>query len=321
MKRTPAIVLALIILAPLGMDADAETMAERKQRIMRKYLRERQTLVQSDLVLPEINEDEGLDDSQNILNPRVDITPRRASMAPPVQPYQPIPVQAQQNWLLDQEDGSADPYSDPFAVSSEEDTEETEEDWYTQWRQRRDELEAAQQSETPDTYGFDRDRRAFTDGEPDFDYSFGGNQEEAPSYYGNTPRTSYGQPQTSYGQPRTSYGQPQTSYGQQQSPYGQSQPNSGLYTTPRYGSSPSSGMLAPTMDYDGTSGSAGSSYTPYQSPYQSRQQQPQQDRYAQPQQQEFTRPTPYQKWKDENQGWDPTADDAYLDELMRRNRR
>ena len=80
----------------------------------------------------------------------------------------------------------------------------------------------------------------------------------------------------------------------------------------------------PLFGADDKSSRSATGYTPYRSPYETRQeqrQQPQEPESMQPQEPGFSRQTPYQKWKDDNQGWDPTADDAYLNELMQRNRR
>jgi len=52
MKRTVQTVLILTLLAPLCCVAREETMEERKQRIMRKYLRERSSIFQSPKIIP-----------------------------------------------------------------------------------------------------------------------------------------------------------------------------------------------------------------------------------------------------------------------------
>jgi hypothetical protein len=312
MKRLVYLFIITAFLGPVGGNAEAETMEERKQRIMRKYLRERQTLVQSDLELPQIEEDERISDSEKFNELDVDLGKERRVPPPQVPMAQPVPMQSQQNWLLqEEEDVDADPYADPFALNKGEERSESAVEWWAEWRSRQEEQAAEKQSGAVENFWSGRDSGNYDPGrqpvygqsgygQTDYSSRYGQDPgETGRSYYGSSPRSAYGS------QPRV---------------------GSGPYGTTRYGSSPSSGMLewsSPSFGSDEDETRSATGYTPYKSPYETRREQRQQTQqgYAQPEEQEFSRPTPYQKWKDDNQGWDPAADDAYLNELMRRNRR
>lgn len=294
MNRIPYLLLTVVLLVPPAMGAKEQTMAERKQRIMRKYLRENQNVVQSDLVVPDTVDDERIADSERF-SQREELLKRQSPAAPPPAPiYRPIPVQAKEDWLL-AEDPETDPFADPFALKSEEGTEESKADWYSEWRRQREELAAEAQIRETEAYEALLNRRSGSEG----GYGSGVRRPDSSRpVYGSAPRTSYGPDQSGAGP---------ASFG-----------------TTRYGSSPSSGMLQWSTPSGSSEGSPSSSsgYTPYRSPYRTQQEQRQQPQpgYPQTQQEEFRRTTPYQKWKNDNKGWDPTADDAYLNELMRRNR-
>ena len=315
MKQVPYLLLIMAFLIQAGGDASAETMAERKQRIMRKYLRERQNVVQSDLVIPEIEEDERVTESRKFSQPEIDLRPQRSTLpaqAPPM--ARAVPLQAQQNWLLEEDkdagmddpyaDPYADPYGDPFALDKSEDRKQSAAERWAEWKLRQEEMAAEKESDAEESswYGSDRFGGQSGYGQRGYgqrDYSYGYQRDESSrSFYGSYPRTTEGS---------------------------QSDTGLGSFGTTRYGSSPSSGMLQWSTPSSGAgddpAGSA-TGYTPYRSPYQTRQEQRQQQSgYPRQEEQDFTWPTPYQKWKNNNQGWDPTADDAYVNELMQRNRR
>ncbi len=291
MKRIVHGFLVAAVLAPLCGNAYGETMAERKQRIMRKYLRERQEVVQSDMVLPNIAEDERITESEKFKEAKVELSRQQPAARPPM--FRPIPIQTRQSWILEDEDPDADPYADPFAMDSGESQNSDKGNWWTQWNNRQE--RGGGEDPAVGTYDYRRTGSYGAGGQTGYDYSRQQN-----------PNSSY-----SYGQPaRTMYGQEPDS---QLGPYG----------TSSYGSSPSTGMLqlqAPSQNTDPVNPST-SGFTPYKSPYQTRQEQQRQPVAPPQQQQEFSTPTPYQQWKNNNQTWDPTADDAYLNELMQRNRR
>jgi hypothetical protein len=64
-------------------------------------------------------------------------------------------------------------------------------------------------------------------------------------------------------------------------------------------------------------------YKPYTNPYDTRrgQQQTPDGGQRTQQQRQYYKPDAYQQWKERSKAWDPTKDDAYLDDLMRQNRR
>ncbi len=290
MNRIAYMVLVVAVLAPPGHNAFGETMAERKQRIMRKYMRERQSVVQSDLEVPSAEEDERITESEKFIQPQADLTRNEASRPPAAPLVRPLPVQTEKNWLLIDADPDADPYADPFAIDEAKETDKSSADWLAEWRSRQEQADAQNQSSARSS-------------------AYGG-------YYSGD-QSGSGYPQQRDGSSGYPYGNTQ------QRTYGGQSSGLGTYGTTRYGSSTSSEMLWPTQPSVETDGSVNSAsgYTPYKSPYQTRRDQQQQQGYQSQPQPEYSRPTPYQKWKNDNKGWDPAADDAYLDELMQRNRR
>ncbi|WP_372807548.1 hypothetical protein, partial [Pontiella sp.] len=105
-----------------------------------------------------------------------------------------------------------------------------------------------------------------------------------------------------------------------------------------YGATPGSGLLLdspyPQIDsqapkYERRTGAEEEkrpgSYTPYKSPYQTRREQQQQKSWSgvdsTTKKQEYQKPNTFEQWKSRNKTYDPTADDAYIDEMMKSNRR
>ncbi|HSR88004.1 MAG TPA: hypothetical protein VLL07_03540, partial [Pontiella sp.] len=81
--------------------------------------------------------------------------------------------------------------------------------------------------------------------------------------------------------------------------------------------------LTPSSDALGFSSQGqAAGYAPYTSPYQIQyDQQRRSGGNLQPQQTPYMRPNNYDRWKDNNKTWDPSAGNSYLDELMRDQRR
>lgn len=69
--------------------------------------------------------------------------------------------------------------------------------------------------------------------------------------------------------------------------------------------------------------SFGSGYTPYKSPYETRREQQQQQWGGKPQQgPEYKKVDTYQEWKKQNPvRYDPTGDDAFINEVMPKSKR
>lgn len=298
MKRIGQILLVSVVTASFCWNAGGETMAERKQRIMRKYMREQQPLVQSDMVVPAATEDARVVGSEKYRDMDVDLSRNKQSAAPPVPAARPIPAQVQKNLTATESSKDFDPEADPFALDSQEDTtKDSKSSWLDDWRKRRSEMEAQRAANASGTYD-STSGRGSSSGQPS-SYGYAGQQDRTQGYtsYGSTPQSGYSR---------------STSSGRV-----------GPYGSWSYGSSPS-GMLKLPSSTRGTDDSSrsvpSSSYTPYRSPYATQQEDRRQQKTQQSQQEDFVRPAPYQQWKDSNKSWDPTADDAYLDELMRRNR-
>ena len=79
----------------------------------------------------------------------------------------------------------------------------------------------------------------------------------------------------------------------------------------------------PSADRSFGSGSKGQGYTPYKSPYETQRRQQQQPWGGQTQQgSEYKKVDPYQEWKKRNPvRYDPTGDDAFINEVMPKSRR
>ena len=306
MKRMVTGLMVVVLVVTLCGIARAETMAERKQRIMRKYLLERQDVAQSDIVLPQTDEEnQRVADSERFQAAKVDISRKQAMAPAPAPMARPIPAPVQQShWFLREDDPDADPYADPFALDTDTPETDASRSGLRELWQARQEQVAAEREAQQSTAGYgSRYGRTTSDGGLT-GYGYSGQQQARGSGYAS------GQPsQSTYGQP------PQSS-------------QLGPYPSGSYGSAPSGMLQLPGASSGSGAPPAGSrsqqGYTPYQSPYQAQQEQRRQQQMYPPQQQpqpEYSKPTPYQQWKKDSQTWDPTADDAYLNDLMRRNRK
>lgn len=312
MNRKIYMLLAVGILASILSAARAETMAERKQRIMRKYLRERQDIAQSDLVVPNASvEDARITESEKFIEPQVAFQRQEGGVAPP-RAARPAPVQAERSWWLD----TAEIDEDPFSSGSDTANQSTEP--WSPWSSREDSSASGSSSESQ---GIWRQGDSFLGGRSGYDVlTEGDNGSTATSltYGGYTSRWST----ATEGMDRMS-----GRYGRQQTENRATSRRWGLNPVNSYGSSPSSGLLyspfpTPNTTRSGNTQNQVPGYTPYTSPFQSeRDEQGRNRSNLQPQQPEYSRPQPYEKWKDNNKTWDPTEDDSYLDALMRDKRR
>ena len=309
----PVQILLLIALFPMIGMAREETLEERKQRIVRKYLREDLAITQSDMVVPtDLPEDERIKDSEKFLDAEVDLQKHDASatpMMPPPQRPRPVP-RADSNWLLDTEEtaDASDPYADPFASSSMDFGSE----WNTPSEQRETGTSRRERSYSP--YARSDSSRGMIDGRSQQDPSASGQQQG--SGYGSS--SIYSGRSDLFGQSRQD----------ERSTYesGVNLQNSRART---YGSDPSEGLLvSPYPQLDASSsreerkpGAQG--YKPYRSPYDQQREQRAQQRgsQVQPQKQEYKRSDSYQQFKDRNKTWDPTQDDAYISEMMQQPKR
>ncbi len=342
MNRNVYTLLVAAMVASVLNVAQAETMADRKQRIMRKYMRERQDIMQSDLGVPDAaQEDSRVVESEQFKEPSLEFQRQKGGVAPPPS-VRPLPVQQpERSWWLETAEMEEDPYADPF--SSHTDAREGSEDSWSPWGKRDD-------SSAYDDGAYGQQRNGGDD-------TYSGHREGSPIYGGDSSQQwdgrgdTYPGGQSVYGRQSESRNRSSVSgmtydgytvrrvptsrdndrtpgfYGRQQTDTRGTDSGWGVDSAVRYGSSPSSGLLqtpfsspASTQDWSLQNQTPG--YTPYRSPFQI--QGDEQRRYGgdlQPQQPQYSRPNNYEKWKDTNKAWDPTTDNSYLDELMRNQRR
>jgi hypothetical protein len=343
MNRSVYVFVTATIIVSVLNGAHAESMVERKQRIMRKYMRERQDIVQSDLGLSAaVEEDARVVESERFkeLSPNFE-RQKGVTMPRVIQPNQPVPVQSERNWWLETAEMDTDSFANPF--SSRTDAEEGSTSSWSPWGRRED------SSIYGNAYGQQRDGQ---------DETYSGRREDS-SVYGDA----YGQQRegrrgdtypgawSAYGMPGESgnrssgSGMTYGGYTTRRAPasrendrssgfYGrqQTEPRGtggawGINSGGRYGSAPSSGLpqspfppSSTAQDWNSQNQIPG--YTPYRSPYQDQGgEQRRSGSNLQPQQPQYSRPNNYQKWKDNNKAFDPTSDNSYLDELMRNQRR
>lgn len=312
--------------------AQAETMADRKQRIMRKYMRERQDIMQSDLGVPHaVQEDARVVESEQFREPSPEFHRQKGGIAPPPS-VRPLPVQQpERNWWLETAEMEEDPYADPF--SSKTDVREGSAESWSPWGKRDD------SSAYGSAYGQQRDKG---------DDTYSDSREGAFGLQWDGRGDTYPGGQSVYGRQSESRNRSSVSgmtydgytvrrvptsresdqipgfYGRQRTDIRGTDSGWGLDSDVRDGSSPSSGLLtspfpSPYATQDWSSQNQTPGYTPYRSPYQV--QGDEQRRYGGDLQPHYSRPNNYQNWKDNNKAWDPTADNSYLDELMRNQRR
>ncbi len=289
MKRSVQILLLCALLPQIG-SARAETMEERKRRIMRKYMCAPASSSESNMLVPveELPEDEQILDSEKFKEPQVEFKPHEAGAMPmPRQVLRPLPKPEERNWLLAEDPlAEEDPYADPFSMEEEEprptrdyrDVQRTEPGRYDPYSWSKQEVADPR---SPETEGYPRSRLFGTRPEERSASSF------SLDYRRKTP----------------SRVAPSSDLLKSKSPFSATTPSSERYRTDQKSQQ---GLI------------------PYRSPYQT-QQSPRTPYSSQPgfrqEPQEFKRVDPYQKWKEQRNTWDPTKDDAYINELMRRDRR
>lgn len=297
-------------------------MAERKQRITRKYLRERSNIAQSELEVPFIDPaEEDLTNSEQYKESQVNLQRSETGSPmprPPPPPMRRRPTAAERNWLL-----AADPSADPYATTEEEASKKKTADW-SAWGQERE--------QSP--YGGTQRESLFgrrTQEDPAVNSSrYGARQDESANAGGYQPLSFGKQPRQQEKVPGQGY---PSLFGRQQEGnsgtglnvlnpagariYNPALNQGGLQSPYQRGSTTSSAERSQVP------GSQKKSYTPYKSPYET-QRMKQQQKWGQQQQQgqEYKRVDPYQEWKKRNPVLhDPTGDDAFINEVMPNSRR
>lgn len=327
MKKSIQILLAVASLLPLLSPAKEESMEERKQRIMRKYLRERSNIVYTDLAVPIENdpEDEAVLASEIYKENEVELSRSDAGTMPPPPPPPRLRPAVDRDWLLNAED--------PYVAEDEGSKEVKKKDWLSPWGSESEDARYGRAENDPSPYGGIRRQSLFGSGmEAGSASSSGRNtdgQESAWSPFGD---------QSKANERNQFIFQPRGKRNDETS--------GGLFGPQRDNSS---GNRSGTMDFSRdrnyrsgterspylspyTTGSEGSGrqldgqnnrmqgYTPYKSPYETnrnRQQQGSSGLYQS--NQEFQRADPYKAWKKRTMTpYDPTGDDAFVNELLPR---
>lgn len=313
MNRYVQFLLIVVLLVPLTGMSREETMEERKLRITRKYLRERAKVSENNLLMPveELPEDEQIADSEKFKEAQVDILRQETDGMPlPVPPRRrPRPKMEDRNWLLAEDPMAEDSYADPFSTPDsgmEDHAGDSRDVW-----ERRTEEDSYSSSRSAERY----DRRSY---EP---YA-----ERMPSSRQGGISDPWTQRSEGYQRGLQNPYPSGSAFGRQRedsSTLGWGSPSGSSQATD-FMQSPFGSPSLPSSDR--TFGSPQSKrreqgWIPYQSPYQKREERYPSPATRQEQPQEFRRVDPYRKWKEKSNSWDPTGDDAYLDELMRHDRR
>ncbi len=292
--------LLFVLLFPVVGSAREETLEQRKQRITRKYMRERATISDSDMLVPtDLVEDERVTDSEDFDQVKVDFERQEAGAMPPPPPpsARSQPRRTNRNWLLDDadpemEDGS-DPYADPYADAYADPYEDAYADPYA------DPSDAGNKDDYWSLWG-------------------GDNAEDDPSESTADNRDRY-DPRDSYGQ-TDAWGNTKFSREEQGVRSGYSSKGAmGFFGNNPYGSSLDSGALYTPASFKAEiRGSEGSRWggtenkTPYESPYRQQKNLQREQRRTwspRPQQPEYSKPNSYQQWKSKNAEFDPSKMD------------
>lgn len=276
-------------------------MEERKKRIMRKYITQDAALSESDFLIPSQEmEDERVLDSEifkgkeNLLNQQ---TTSAAMPMPRPPPRRPAPQKQNSNWLLDNASETDD---DPYAMGSE-----LGDSWST-W------------GDPKTTAKKTKKKRKYTPPKSSSSSRWGNDRSFSSDRYGSEQSSGFGRSSTQtdlFGRSRTSSYPP---------------PLNASQTQKTYGSSPSTGLLNPRFSQQnkkissprasGSDPKSNRGYTPYKNFNQSMKERNQNQQGTQRPAQEFKRVDPYQKWRKKSPSWDPTAEDAYINEFMKPNR-
>ena len=295
-------------------------MAERRQRIMRRYLRERSNIVQSDLEVPVARpEDEALTESKQYKETQINLQHQAAGtpMPSPPPPRRPPAQTENSNWLL-----AADPLlSNPFSPADTKESPKKMTDWstreqeqspyggvqYESWFSRKNEEVPV---ENGTRYGSRQEGISTSRGYNPFSFggnSFGTQQQETAlrseysSLFGRKQEGSSGSGFGSLDLSRERTYDPNQNKGYLQNPL-----------LPSPSANRSNGTETKRQDY-----------VPYKSPYETRRQQQQQRQWGgqNQQEQEYKRVNPYQEWKKRTPVYDPTDNDAFINEHMPKSKR
>ncbi|MDZ8118832.1 hypothetical protein [Pontiella agarivorans] len=308
MNKSVQILLALALF-PLVVNARKETLEERKQRIVRKYLRENAAITQSDMVVPsEMEEDERVLDSEKLKEVKDNSLQREDVSGKPFipPPPQPRPVPRENaNWLFgdaEEEVTEFDMYGNPVDSSVDNDD--------SLWSWDRAEKEKPE-----------RRRETYSRSDGRGDGSVRDSKSSGAGAWGQPDRNSsiFQTDSALFGRSRNmDRGGSGTDFGLQ----GKSRRT--------YGSDPEEGLLSPFPQYrsSGETKSSGfgtpsqQAHQPYKSTYEQEREQRQKqwnglNQNLEKQEDQFKRTDSYKQWKDRNKSYDPLSDDAYLNPQKR----
>ncbi|HEY5621713.1 MAG TPA: hypothetical protein VIR77_03845 [Pontiella sp.] len=296
MKKAIQLVLLCALIPMAGM-AREETLEERKKRIMRKYLREAGELSQVDWTVPDSSEEALVTESEKYQTVDVEFERHEGAMIPPVMARRgPVPSrdEGRSDGALD-EDLPEDPYADPFAVAQEDEEDEN----------------VFRRPERPERPG-QRENRSASDLFSASKKRFESRLDTSRNY-----RTIQSIPANQSLQTRQSDPVDREDlYDRLKSKDTDPSPLQFLRT---YGSSPDEGMLLPTPSYRKDSGQE-DRLRRGRIPFKYRRlttenEELQSGQSSSSSYRRHTEPLPYQQLKSREKAWDPTADDAYVDEL------
>ena len=311
MKRLIQILLLAAMLVPVVARARTETMAQRKQRIERKYLVERAEFVQGDVVVPsdQAEGEEEILDSEKFKEPQVNLQRQEAgtaTMPPPRRPRRPPPRQANRNWLLAEEEDPAltDASSSPFAWDTSAESKPKKKAALSSDRLRRDSY-YSNTSTRRDSWFTPRTDSTISSSFDTRGSSFGTTQSKSTSPYSSTVGSGL------FGQQR------QEESSSLQGTLSPLHANSFGDTTAQDAFKTQTPFQTGVSRADKASRTR-QGYTPYKSPYsaQPTQQQPWGGTTT-PKEQEYRKQDSFQKWKKtSSKELDPMRDDAFIDANM-----
>ncbi len=326
MKQSVQILLLIVGLIPLFAGAREETMEQRKQRIMRKYLREKVAITYSELTVPDEEiVGEELIASEKFKQPQVDFKRQEVGSAlpPPVRRRPTAPVQ-NSNWLLSENSELNDPYANPFAPKDSANELKKKDDW-TSWGVDKnvspyEETTRGNRFERSGSYGSSANSRAKTY-EATQQGIFNPRDQRAWSAEGQPSEFQPGKSSVwggrgQFGQPRgVQPSESMDSLSLSREKISNPALNRTRLQTPFTRESPSQSGRS-------RFNSKSQSYTPYKSSFEAqREQRGQQWGGYHGVQPEFQKKNSFQQWKDKSPVYNPTADDAYIQEMMPKLRR
>jgi hypothetical protein len=313
MKQSVQILFLALFLFSLSGFAREETMEERKKRITRKYMRTRATLLQSDSEVPSDEiEDENVVDSERFLEPQVDFQRQEAGAPMPMPPpRRPVPKKKNKNWLLAEDPMMEDPYADPFAPKEPEEKTKAQ-DWSNWGRQEVE--ETSPYDRTPHDSWF-QSRNA----DPSVQQNSGQYDQAGQNPFSSQNSQSFPGSSLQQGRPSADGRSPFSTGNLDLS-------RDKIFSPGSEQSRLSSPFPQKESTVDRSFGSDSSlkkgGYTPYKSPYETRREQQKQPwGGVRAPQQDYQKPDAFKQWKSKNSTFDPTSDDAFIDEVMPGSRR